>query len=124
MSLGNSRKDVLTDPGRQDPYNWGKQTTPLIIRLLQIPEYKEIFRNALMELVMPEAYLFEPGISTAIVGDFMYQASFHSGTDTGINKGTKDRPAQWSSCQDYRISSADAGNFFEIRSETIRNYSE
>lgn len=124
MSLGNSRKDVMTDPGRQDPYNWGKQTNPLIIRLLQIPEYKEIFRNALMELVMPEAYLFELGISTAIVGDFMYQASFHSGTDTGINKGTKDRPAQWSSCQDYRISSADAGNFFEIRSETIRNYSE
>lgn len=124
MSLGNSRKNIMEDPGRQNPYEWGTQNNPLITRLLQYPEFKEIYRSALMELTMPEAYLFEPEISTAIVSDFMYQASFHSSSDTGINKGTKDKPAQWSSHPEYRISTPDNGNFFAVRSETIRSYSE
>lgn len=124
MSLGNSRLAIMSDPGRQDPYNWGKKNNPLIYRILQYPEFTEIYRNALMELILTEAYLFEPEISTAIVNELMYQASFHSSSDTGINKGTKDRPAQWSNHPEYRISSPDEANFFTVRSEAIGSYSE
>jgi hypothetical protein len=124
MSLGNIKAGIMPDPGRQNPYDWGKQGNPLITRLLQIPEFKTIYRNALLELTLPEAYLFEPEISTAIVSDFMYQASFHASSDTGIGKGTKDRTAPWSSHPEYRISVPEANNFFTVRSEIIRSYSE
>lgn len=124
MSLGNSRAGIMSDPGRQNPYEWGKQGNPLIARLLQDPEFRDIYRNALLELTLPEAYLFEPEISTAIVNDLMYQASFHASNDTGIGKGTKDKTAPWSNHPEYRISVPDANNFFTVRSEAIRSYSE
>lgn len=124
MSLGNSRADIMTDPGTQDPYNWGKQANPLIMRILQYPDFYEIYRNALTELTLEDAYLMEPEISSAIISDYMYQASFYSGSETGINIGTKDRTAHWSNHQEYRISVPDKNNFFAIRSEAIRRYSE
>lgn len=124
MSLGNSRRNLMADPGRQDPYKWGSQSNPLIYRLLQYEEFKRIYQEALMELILPETYLFEPEVSSAIVSDLMYQASFHSSNDTGINKGTKDRTAAWSSHPEYRISATGDNNFFAVRSESIKAYSE
>lgn len=123
MSLGNSRKTIMADPGTQDPFKWGNQNNPLIVRLLQCEEYKRIYQEALEELTLPEAYLLEPEISSAIVGDLMYQASFHSSNDVGLNKGTKDRPASWSSNQKYRISTTE-NNFFSVRSESLKSYLE
>jgi spore coat protein CotH len=124
MSLGNGRSAVMSDPGRQDPYNWGKTANTLMVRLMQNPEFKAIYREALLELTLPEAFLLDYEISSAIVNDFMYQASFHSSNDTGINLGTKDMTAPWSTHQEYRIAAPDDNNFFKIRAEAIRNYSE
>lgn len=123
MSLGNSKGNIMQDPAMQDPYNWGKKINPLISRILNFPEYREIYREALMTLILPEAYLFQHEVSSAIISDLMYQVSFYTKNDTGINMSAKDRTANWSNTPRYTLTGED-NNFFKIRCEAIRNYSE
>lgn len=124
MSLGNSNYKVMADPGKQSPYSWGKNGNPLISRILQSEEYMEMYRSFLLELILPEAYLFDYRISKEIISDLMYQASFYVKNDTGYNIGTKDITAGWSNHPEYRIREDNDQNFFKVRAETIRYYSE
>lgn len=123
MSLGNCKRNIMQDPGMQDPYNWGKNLNPLISRILHFPEYREIYREALMTLILPEAYLFQHETSSAIISDLMYRVSFYTKNDTGINMSAKDRTAHWSNTPQYTLIGKN-DNFFKIRTEAIRNYSE
>lgn len=125
MSLGNSRRTVMPNPAVHDPYNWGRNSNPLISRLLYFPEFKKMYTEALETLIMPEAYLFQHEISSAIISDLMYQVSFYTKNDTGLNMNAKDRTAGWSSHPEFKLADpASNDNFFRIRSESIKSYSE
>ena len=118
-SLGNIDSDIMRDPGNADPYTWGNKNLPLISKLLQFEEFRDIYTEALRELILPEAYLFDYGYSLNTIKDFMYQVSFYTANDTGKLMSAKDRPSGWNSF-DYNLTQDNDRNFFKVRSKAIK----
>jgi hypothetical protein len=124
-SLGNNEmKDLTDDPALQNPYQWGSTTVPLVTRLLQHEEFREIYTNPLYELTLPEAYMFNNEDNTYIIRDLMYQVRDYTKNDTGVSMNPTDSPAPWSTNRKYNLTLENQYNFFKVRSETIINYLE
>lgn len=119
-SLGSSEKAIMPDPGMQDPYHWGRSIAPLVNKLLQCEEFNEIYTDALYELTLPEAHLFNSTENIYIIQDLMGKVSYYTKNDTGLCMKAQDRPVEWSSQKRYNLTKDDENNFFRVRSERIR----
>lgn len=119
-SLGTADPDVIYDTATVNPYVWGKNTLPLISKLLMHEEFRSIYTDALYELTLAEAYLFDYNYSIDAIRDLMYQVSFYTANDTGKYMNAKDLPVSWNSPKAYNLTKDDQMNFFKVRSEVIR----
>lgn len=118
-SLGSSDNSIMPDSGMQDPYKWGKSIAPLVSKLLQYEEFYDIYTDALYELTLPEAYLFNTENNMYEIQSLMDRISFYTRNDTGLCMKAQDIPVAWSSQKRYNLTKDDENNFFRSRSERI-----
>ncbi len=123
-TLGTSSNcGIQSDAGRQDPYNWGDSGL-LMERLMKFDDFREIYRNALKELVDPANNLFHIDASVPRIKAWQQKISPYVSNDTGEDMEIKDRPADWGNHDEYRLMDTGSNNFFRVKTETINNMKE
>ncbi len=106
------------DPARQNPLQWGSNSRNLIARLLKIPEYKEIYVNALKEICNDPAYM-EMSASIKRIKKWHSMISPYISNDTGEDMTIKDVPGSWGIYHQYRVYTDCPDNYFRVKAETI-----
>ena len=109
---------VMNDPGRQDPYNWGN-TGLLMKRLMKSDEFRQIYKNALQELVDPANGLFHVDASIARIKAWQEKIAPYVSNDTGEDMVIYDEAAYWGNLQNYKLLTKGKNNFFEVKAETV-----
>ena len=115
-TLGTS--SIVSDAGRQDPYDWGN-TGLLMERLMKFDEFKQIYKNALKELVDPANGLFHMDASVPRIKAWQQKISPYVSNDTGEDMTIYDEPAYWGNCGFYRLMDTGSNNYFKVKTETI-----
>lgn len=116
-TLGTSHNSgVQTDSGRQDPLNWGRSDNPLIVKLLQKPEWKALYVSYLKELCAGD---FSADAAMARIKGWHQVIGPYVSNDTGEDMEIKDRPASWGNHGEYRILSGGSNNFFTVKAATV-----
>ena len=111
---------VTSDPGRQDPYNWG-DTGLLMERLMRFDEFRKIYRDALQELVDPENGLMDTDASIARIKAWQERISPYVSNDTGEDMSIYDKAADWGNLHDYKLMTKGNNNYFEVKTKTINS---
>lgn len=111
---------VTSDPGRQDPYNWG-DTGLLMERLMRFDEFRKIYRDALQELVDPENGLMGTDASMARIKAWQERISPYVSNDTGEDMSIYDKAADWGNLHDYKLMTKGNNNYFEVKTKTINS---
>jgi hypothetical protein len=110
----------MSDPGRQDPYNWG-DTGLLMERLMRFEEFRTIYRTALQELVAPENKLMDVDASIARIKAWQERISPYVSNDTGEDMSIYDQAASWGNLQNYKLTNKGSRNYFEVKAQTINS---
>ncbi len=105
------------DPARQNPLQWGEEGRPLIKRLLEYPEYKKIYLDALREICTDDNLMGAQG-STARIKAWQERIADFVANDTGEDMVIEDRTAPWSNYQ-YSLTTAGANNYFSVKAASI-----
>ena len=108
----------MNDPGRQDPYNWG-DCGLLMERLMRFDEFRQIYKNALQELVSEENGLFHVDASIARIKAWQEKIAPYVSNDTGEDMEIYDAAASWGNLQDYKLLTKGSRNFFEVKAQTV-----
>jgi spore coat protein H len=109
---------LMHDAGRQDPLNWGDHRNPLVVKLLEIEEFRELYITYLRELIDPDKELFDQQKSIQRIRKWHAMIEEHIPNDTGEDMELKDRPASWGNCGFYRLLHP-VNNYFAIRAAHI-----
>jgi spore coat protein H len=115
-TLGTSM--LMTNSGTRDLLNWGDSRNPLVVKLLEIPDYRALYINYLHELTDPARDLFDYERSRARILQWHALIGDHITNDTGEDMEIKDLPASWGNCGFYRLLEP-TNNFFKIRSANL-----
>ena len=121
-TLGTSHNcGVQNDSGRQDPLNWGNNSTsPLISKVLQFEDYRKIYVDALNELCSSSGEFY---YTKAVARIKAWHAMIGNYVDNDTDEDTKikDRPASWGNHSEYRLwESTDSNtNFFRVKAASI-----
>ena len=121
-TLGTSHNcGVQSDSGRQDPLNWGNTNeSPLIGKILQFDDYRNIYVEALNELIDPANNLFYYQHSISRINGWHSMIRNYVVNDTEEDCEIKDRPAGWGNIYDYRIlDEGSSMNFFKVKAQSI-----
>lgn len=123
-TLGTSSKcGAQSDSGRHDPFNWGVKENPLIYKILQFDDYREIYRKELLRLVKPEEGLFYYTTSMQRIQKWQMSVKQFVSNDTGEDMSIKDAPASWSNHPEYRLlTSTTNENFFRVKETYIKQF--
>ena len=111
---------VMSDSGRQDPYNWGDGGL-LMERLMKFEEFRQIYRNALQELVAAENGLFHVDASIPRIRAWQEKIAPYVWNDTGEDMEIYDGAAYWGNNQNYKLLTKGSGNFFEVKAQTVNS---
>jgi hypothetical protein len=109
---------IMNDPGRQDPYNWG-DTGLLMERLMRFDEFRQIYKNALQELVSEENGLFYVDASIQRIKAWQDKIAPYVSNDTGEDMDIYDQAPGWGNNQGYRLLTKGNNNFFQVKAETV-----
>lgn len=110
---------MMRDSGTQNLLAWGdSDNSPLIAKVLSIPEYKNIYINYLYDLIDPSKHLFDYQSSTERIVNWQNMISPYVSNDTGEDMRILDNPAAWGNQPKYRLNSAD-NNFFKIKASSL-----
>ena len=123
-TLGTS---LFVNSGTQDPLNWGKNNgKPLLNRILAVPEYKEIYKSYLKELIDPSADLFDATKSMNRISGWKIKIEPYVSNDTGKDMFIEDKPAYWGNAPFYRLNSGNSeggnngdANYFKTKAKSI-----
>jgi hypothetical protein len=119
-SLGTTNHcGVQSDAGRHDPLAWGDgNKNPLVAKILQFADYRDMYVEYLNELIDPSRGLFDFNSSYGRITSWQSRIAPYVSNDTGEDMEIKDRPAGWSSHGEYRLLKND-NNFFTIKASSI-----
>ena len=117
-TLGTS---LMMDAGRKDPLNWGDDSNLLIRRLLRFDDFRQIYKDALLELVDPDKALFYYTASIQRITDWQNSIKDFVENDTGEDCMIYDEPAPWGNMPNYRLLTEGPDNFFQVKTQTILN---
>ena len=119
-TLGTSSNcGVISDSGRQDPYNWGDSGL-LMERLMKFSDFKLTYKNALQELVDPAKDLFDMESSVKRIKLWQENIAPYISNDTDEDMLIEDKPAYWGNKHDYRLMDTGTNNFFRVKTETVQ----
>lgn len=113
---------VQSDCGRHDPFNWGSKNRPLINRILACEDYRELYRQYLLELVDPANDYFDIDHSIPRIVKWQNMLVGKVANDTGEDNVIADRPASWGNHPEYRVMTRGENNFFTVHTATIQKY--
>lgn len=120
-TLGTSGLNM--DAGRKDPFNWGDSgRNYLIHKIIQFDDYREIYRNHLLELVKSENGLLYYNSSIQRIKGWHKMISEYIVNDTGEDCVLEDRPALWGNHGEYRLLEIGTNNFFMAKTLSINQY--
>ena len=120
-TLGTSSScGIQSDAGRQDPCNWGDSGL-LMERLMKFDDFKQIYKDALRELVDPANGLFHMNASVPRIQAWQNRIRPYISNDTEEDMSIYDAPAYWGNHSEYRLTSTGSDNFFRVKTETINN---
>lgn len=120
-TLGTSSNcGVQSDSGRQDPYNWGDAGL-LMERLMRFDEFRQIYKNALQELVDPTKDLFHMNASVPRIKAWQEKIAPYVDNDTEEDTEIYDAPAYWGNHGEYRLMDTGSNNFFRVKAESINS---
>lgn len=120
-TLGTSSNcGVQSDAGRQDPYNWGDSGL-LMERMMKFDDFRQIYRDALKELVDPANALFHMDASVPRIKAWQQKISPYISNDTDEDMSVYDQPAHWGNHHEYRLMDTGSNNFFKVKTQTINN---
>ncbi len=109
---------LMTDSGRRNLLNWGDSRNPLVVKLLEVPEFRKLYIDYLHELCDPANDLFEYNRSRARIINWHTLIGNHIANDTGNDMEIRDVPASWGNCGFYRLLETN-NNFFTIRAANL-----
>ena len=116
---------VQMDAGFQNPLRWGMESNPLIYKILQYDDYKQIYIDELLRLVDPGYKLFWYEYSDERIRAWHDLISLYIKNDTGEGSSIRDIPATWGNRSNYRILDPDSpNNFFVTKTKSIQYYCE
>lgn len=110
---------VQGDAGRHDPYNWGNSGI-LMEKMLKINKFRQMYKEALMELVDPANDLLYVDASIERITGWQNSIGKYVENDTGEDMKIEDKPAGWSNRQGYRLLKKGSNNFFMAKEESIK----
>ncbi len=112
---------IQSNAGTQDPLNWGDTgRNPLIGKILQFKDYREIYVKALNELCDPSKDLFYYEASHARIQGWHNMIGAYIYNDTEEDCFIGDYPAYWGNMSDYRILDPNSPmNFFKVKAASI-----
>ena len=124
-TLGTSQ--IIANSGTQNPLTWGNMSqSPLITKILDIPEYKTLYKNYISELIDPTNDLFAGDRSKIRILKWQNKISSYVSNDTGEDMLIEDKPASWGNQPNYRLLSGNSqggsngpANYFTSRTTTI-----
>jgi len=109
---------VQDDSGRQDPYRWGRDSHPLMTKVLQNPVWRQRYREILQDLCGPSGdfcYLK----SVERIREWQERIAPYIANDTGEDMAIADRPAPWGNHGEYRLLDPGRDNYFQVKSATV-----
>ena len=116
-TLGTSH--LVSDSGRQDPYNWGRGDAALIIKILQNKTWRAQYRKYLRELCLDKG-LCSPAVAQDRIRTWQSSISSFVSNDTGQDMSIEDRPASWGNHGEYRLlSGGSSANWFEVKAAAV-----
>ena len=123
-TLGTSTQcGVQIDAGRQDPLNWGdSQKNPLIYKILQINEFRELYKQELLALCSASRRLFYYDASMERIRNWHKLIAEHIDNDTGEDCRIEDKPASWGNHSEYRLLELGGNNYFQVKTSSINKY--
>ena len=117
-SLGTSA--IMEDAGRQDPYNWGEEGI-LMEKILQFDDFRQMYRNAFLELTDPSNDLFHMDASIPRIKAWHDRIRIHVYNDTGEDMKIRDNTASWSNHTEYRLLDPGPNNWFRVKTEVVNS---
>ncbi|MBQ7020286.1 MAG: CotH kinase family protein [Bacteroidales bacterium] len=119
-TLGTSLQcGIQSDSGRQDPYNWGDSGI-LMERLMKFDDFRQMYRNAFLELADPANSLLHVDASVDRIKTWQNSISPYVSNDTGEDMEIADRPAYWGNHHEYRLMDKGSNNFFKVKAQSIQ----
>ena len=108
----------ISDAGRHDPYDWGNASI-LMERLMKFEDFRQMYKDALMELTDPANALFHMDASVPRIQAWQNLIRPYVSNDTGEDMSIKDKPASWGNHHEYRLMDTGSDNFFRVKTETV-----
>ena len=90
-------------------------------RLMRFEEFRQIYKNALKELVAAENGLFHVDASIARIQAWQNKISDYVWNDTGEDMYIYDEAAYWGNNQNYKLLTKGYGNFFQVKADTVNS---
>jgi hypothetical protein len=88
-------------------------------RLMRFDEFRQIYKNALQELVNAENDLFYVDASIARIKAWQDKIAPYVSNDTEEDMYIYDQAASWGNNQGYRLLTKGNDNFFQVKAETV-----
>lgn len=109
---------VQHDAGTHDPYHWGPDDVPLMVKVLKNPEWKALYRQYLRELCADDGPM---GYAAASARIRSWEGNIRSwvDNDTGEDTRIQDRTASWSSEPRYRLLEDGDNNYFRTKAASV-----
>jgi hypothetical protein len=117
----------MANSGTQNPLSWGNMTQrPLITKILAIPQYQQLYKSYLSELVSTNKDYFYVSKSVPRIQAWQSMISPYISNDTGEDMLIEDKPASWGNQPNYRLltggpfgGSTGPANFFTSKRTVI-----
>lgn len=114
---------AVLDAGRTNPYKWGIESNPLLYKILQYEEFREIYTEELKKMTGPSTGHFYYQHSIKRIKDWQDMIKPYLLNDTGSGNTISDKPASWGNRSYYRLTDENgAVNFFKIRTKYIEKF--
>ena len=109
---------VQKDSGRQDPWKWGQDYTPLMTKILKNSEWRAKYKQYLQQLCR-EGGDFHYRNSMARIRVWQNSIAPFVSNDTKEDMTILDKPASWSNHGEYRIMDEGGNNFFKVKAGVV-----
>lgn len=113
--LDNVLGTSLFDSGRVSVWSVS-EARPLVKRLLEVPQYRERYRQELRRMLDPKHGLFDPGAASLRIMQWQQLIEPHLANATGERQTIQDAPGPWGRTPQYRLHDTPGGeNYFRVR---------
>ncbi len=109
-----------SDSGRQNPLAWGVPRNPLIYRIIQYEEYRDLYIKYLLEAVDETHGLMDHESAVARLKEWCDRISPYVSNDTKTEMSIQDTPAWFSNHREYNLMEDNEDNFFTVKANTIK----